>query len=91
MELQWITTNAWNPSRAGDKAILEAAYRENPKPDKIARLDIVKRVSLNEKEVQASLPTRAARQQLIFAWQLDIREVQSSNRPIDLVPEPSTE
>ncbi|KAI0600193.1 hypothetical protein F4775DRAFT_74084 [Biscogniauxia sp. FL1348] len=35
-----------------DKAILEAAYSANPKPDKAARLDIVKRVSLNEKEVQ---------------------------------------
>lgn len=38
-----------------DKAILEAAYNANPKPDKAARLDIVKRVSLNEKEVQVSL------------------------------------
>ncbi|KAK3394452.1 hypothetical protein B0H63DRAFT_46197 [Podospora didyma] len=37
---------------AKDKAILEAAYVANPKPDKAARLDIVKRVSLNEKEVQ---------------------------------------
>ncbi|KAJ0121547.1 homeobox domain-containing protein [Diaporthe amygdali] len=37
---------------AKDKAILEAAYNANPKPDKAARLDIVKRVSLNEKEVQ---------------------------------------
>ncbi|RYP74614.1 hypothetical protein DL771_002880 [Monosporascus sp. 5C6A] len=35
-----------------DKAILEAAYTSNPKPDKAARLDIVTRVSLNEKEVQ---------------------------------------
>ncbi|KAI1415983.1 hypothetical protein F5Y13DRAFT_186836 [Hypoxylon sp. FL1857] len=35
-----------------DKAILEAAYNANPKPDKAARLDIVSRVSLNEKEVQ---------------------------------------
>ncbi|PKS10614.1 hypothetical protein jhhlp_002369, partial [Lomentospora prolificans] len=39
-------------TQAGDKAILEAAYQENPKPDKIARLEIVQRVSLNEKEVQ---------------------------------------
>ncbi|KAK1599941.1 homeobox domain-containing protein [Colletotrichum navitas] len=37
---------------AKDKSILEAAYIANPKPDKTARLDIVKRVSLNEKEVQ---------------------------------------
>ncbi|GAP83466.1 putative homeobox domain-containing protein [Rosellinia necatrix] len=35
-----------------DKTVLEAAYNANPKPDKAARLDIVKRVSLNEKEVQ---------------------------------------
>ncbi|KAH8890850.1 hypothetical protein GQ53DRAFT_824097 [Thozetella sp. PMI_491] len=37
---------------AKDKAVLEAAYNANPKPDKAARLDIVSRVSLNEKEVQ---------------------------------------
>lgn len=35
-----------------DKAILEAAYDANPKPDKEARLEIVKRVVMNEKEVQ---------------------------------------
>jgi hypothetical protein len=32
--------------------ILEDSYKNNPKPDKQARLDIVNRVSLNEKEVQ---------------------------------------
>ncbi|KAK4160943.1 pah4 homeobox protein encoded by the pah4 protein [Cladorrhinum sp. PSN259] len=37
---------------AKDKSILEAAYNANPKPDKAARLEIVRRVSLNEKEVQ---------------------------------------
>lgn len=37
---------------AKDKIILEDAYKSNPKPDKQARLDIVNRVSLNEKEVQ---------------------------------------
>ncbi|KAK0392482.1 hypothetical protein NLU13_1977 [Sarocladium strictum] len=37
---------------AKDKMILEEAYNRNPKPDKQARLDIVQRVSLNEKEVQ---------------------------------------
>lgn len=42
-------------SSAKDKAILEAAYNANPKPDKAARLDIVKRVSLNEKEVQVRI------------------------------------
>ncbi|GFP58124.1 hypothetical protein ACSS6W_006936 [Trichoderma asperelloides] len=35
-----------------DKMILEEAYSINPKPDKQARLEIVNRVSLNEKEVQ---------------------------------------
>jgi hypothetical protein len=35
-----------------DKMILEEAYLRNPKPDKQARLDVVQRVSLNEKEVQ---------------------------------------
>ncbi|KAG5941132.1 hypothetical protein E4U53_007469, partial [Claviceps sorghi] len=39
---------------AKDKMILENAYRVNPKPDKQARLEIVDRVSLNEKEVQTS-------------------------------------
>jgi hypothetical protein len=43
-------------SSAKDKAILEAAYNANPKPDKAARLDIVQRVSLNEKEVQVRVP-----------------------------------
>lgn len=32
--------------------ILEEAYSSNPKPDKQARLDIVQRVAMNEKEVQ---------------------------------------
>lgn len=40
--------------RAKDKSVLEAAYHANPKPDKAARLEIVNRVSLNEKEVQVS-------------------------------------
>lgn len=42
---------------AKDKSILEAAYHANPKPDKAARLEIVNRVSLNEKEVQVSTAT----------------------------------
>jgi hypothetical protein len=37
--------------------ILEEAYNNNPKPDKQARLDIVQRVSLNEKEVQVRTDT----------------------------------
>jgi hypothetical protein len=39
---------------AKDKMILEEAYSKNPKPDKVARQDIVQRVTLNEKEVQVS-------------------------------------
>ncbi|KAI9709301.1 MAG: hypothetical protein M1820_003421 [Bogoriella megaspora] len=35
-----------------DQTILEAEYHRNPKPDKIARQDIVKRVALGDKEVQ---------------------------------------
>ena len=37
-----------------DHAILEAEYKKNPKPDKAARIEIVNRVALGEKEVQAS-------------------------------------
>ncbi|KAK0659581.1 Homeobox protein YOX1 [Lasiodiplodia hormozganensis] len=35
-----------------DQKILEAEYQRNSKPDKAARLEIVKRVALGEKEVQ---------------------------------------
>ena len=35
-----------------DHAVLEAAYQENSKPDKSERMEIVKRVTLSEKEVQ---------------------------------------
>ena len=35
-----------------DHAILEAEYKKNPKPDKAARVEIVNRVALGEKEVQ---------------------------------------
>jgi hypothetical protein len=35
-----------------DHAILEAEYKKNPKPDKVARASIVSQVSLGEKEVQ---------------------------------------
>ncbi len=49
-------TPAANSISAKDKMILEEAYKANPKPDKQARLDIVNRVSLNEKEVQVRIP-----------------------------------
>jgi hypothetical protein len=32
--------------------MLEAEYKQNPKPNKAARAEIVEKVSLNEKEVQ---------------------------------------
>jgi hypothetical protein len=35
-----------------DQAVLEAEYKQNPKPNKAARAEIVEKVSLNEKEVQ---------------------------------------
>ncbi|OAL44587.1 hypothetical protein IQ07DRAFT_592267 [Pyrenochaeta sp. DS3sAY3a] len=35
-----------------DEDILKAEYQKNPKPDKTARLDIVSKVALGEKEVQ---------------------------------------
>lgn len=41
-----------DPNSPEDHAILEQEYQRNPKPDKIARTNIVNRVSLGEKEVQ---------------------------------------
>lgn len=38
--------------------VLEDAYNNNAKPDKQARLDIVSRVSLSEKEVQVRFLTK---------------------------------
>lgn len=38
-----------------DHAILEAEYAQNSKPDKAARMSIVNRVALGEKEVQVSI------------------------------------
>lgn len=38
-----------------DQSILEAEYARNPKPDKAARILIVNRVALGEKEVQVSI------------------------------------
>jgi hypothetical protein len=35
-----------------DEDILKAEYLKNPKPDKAARLDIITKVALGEKEVQ---------------------------------------
>ena len=38
-----------------DHALLEAAYSENSKPDKIQRLSLLSQIQLSEKEVQVSL------------------------------------
>lgn len=35
-----------------DQTVLEAAYKRDPKPDKTARIELVKLVALGEKEVQ---------------------------------------
>lgn len=51
-EMQHARTNFVGCISPGDHSILEAEYQRNPKPDKIARIDIVNRVALGEKEVQ---------------------------------------
>ena len=38
-----------------DHGVLEAAYIRDPKPDKAARLELVKQVALGEKEVQVGI------------------------------------
>lgn len=43
------------PNSPEDQAILEAEYQRNSKPDKAARMSIVNRVALGEKEVQVSV------------------------------------
>lgn len=35
-----------------DEEVLKAEYQKNPKPDKAARIEIVSKVALGEKEVQ---------------------------------------
>ena len=35
---------------------MKAEYQKNPKPDKAARIDIVSKVALGEKEVQVGVP-----------------------------------
>lgn len=61
-----------------DQAVLEAFYARDPKPDKAARLELVKQVALGEKEVQVSL--------------LEFKLVgQTYQWPADLVSESTTE
>lgn len=91
----WLTANNCLVRSAKDKAILEAAYNANPKPDKAARLDIVKRVSLNEKEVQVRL-SQANRQLNYACDEINRTKVLSQTDPmcsptVDLVSKPSPE
>jgi hypothetical protein len=48
----WRALLTFSSSSPQDQAILEAEYKQNPKPNKAARAEIVEKVSLNEKEVQ---------------------------------------
>lgn len=50
------------PFSPEDQATLEAEYKKNPKPDKMARMAIVEQVSLGEKEVQVRSPWAAMHQ-----------------------------
>lgn len=89
--------------RAKDKGVLEAAYNANPKPDKPARLEIVSRVSLNEKEVQVSSTTLPSTQEGILLpihlpdaslpQSRDFSPTQwpTANVSLDMVSEPTTE
>lgn len=43
-----------------DQAILEEAYKRDPKPDKAARLELVRQVALGEKEVQVGSCTNTS-------------------------------
>ena len=61
-----------------DQAILEAAYNRDPKPDKKGRLDLVERVTLDEKEVQ-----------VCYSVEIAIIRASADNNP-DLVSEPAT-
>lgn len=93
-ERPMLTDTSWCFS-AKDKAILEAAYNANPKPDKAARLDIVKRVSLNEKEVQVRVQwahpsfLRALRAQLVL--HCPVVSITDRIRAPDMVPEQAPE
>lgn len=85
----------WFGCRTQDKAILESAYNANPKPDKAARLDIVKRVTLNEKEVQVSLTIDSSGRAYERVNVPNLRQVQlfgtDASCYLDLVPKPPAE
>jgi hypothetical protein len=50
----YIANTIYHPSPK-DQAILEAEYKQNPKPNKAARDVIMEKVDLNEKELQVSV------------------------------------
>ena len=68
-----------------DHAILEAEYQKNSKPDKAARAEIVKKVSLEEKAVQVCYSERYHDLGTVAV----IAMTDQSNH-IDLVPKPTT-
>lgn len=79
--------------RPEDKKILEVAYQQDSKPDKQARLALVERVSLSEKEVQVRVGASSA------AGSLGSRRTDACARVAvqltlscsDMVPESTTE
>ena len=50
-----LLTNLYIKISPEDQAILESEFQKNPKPAKAARMAIVERVNMGEKEVQVSI------------------------------------
>lgn len=74
-----------------DQATLEAEYKKNPKPDKMARMAIVEQVSLGEKEVQVSWAAMHPRAPPMHT-RITLLTLHYNNDPnnfADLVPKPS--
>lgn len=64
-----------------DQVILEAAFAVNPKPDKAARMALVDRVALGEKEVQVHIDLQ----------HMSYTESNPDTAMPDMVPKPPTE
>lgn len=77
-----------------DQATLEAEYKRNSKPDKAARMEILKKVSLGEKEVQVrnhSLYEGFRSTRCADAFIEGIIETRPlNNETTDMVPEPTS-
>lgn len=69
-----------------DQAILEAEYKQNPKPNKAARAEIVVKVDLNEKEVQVCILAAVVAVMLPRV----VCKMRSVADISDMVPEPKT-